>query len=580
MTKPLKAISSAFLAYFWPEMAVDDNFDHARTRLVCVFSLIVGTIGLLHSIPVYYISDTLPDHGVLISNLFCLTYFTVPAIWHRTHNLRLAAFVLVAIFWVHMEYLLIADRSDIWRRELFLIGPPIILLILVGRFTARIATALMVVNFLVLSIVFDAFPVEGTLAMTAALCTLMAGLSMYFTEVNKKEVHLKELRDEAQLADAQKSEFLAKMSHEIRTPLNGLSGVLQLLDETDLTPEQKELVQIGRSSGRNLMGLINGVLDYSKIAADGITIEQIPFARDALLTTAVQSQQAAATAAGLELKVYQDPRLPSCLRGDPVRLNQVITNLLSNAIKFSKEGDIRCEMIRDGDFVRVSVTDRGIGLTEEAQTRVFNKFEQASTATSREFGGTGLGLAICKELVELLGGRIGVNSTPLLGSTFWFTFPLIEADAQESQPALPVGDAGEPSATDFAGTHVLVVEDNKTNQLIVRRFLESMQITMDVVDDGRPALQLCATRRYDLILMDIQLLDMDGVEAATILRSGPGPNQRTPIVALSANILPEQTNAYLKAGMNACLGKPYRKDELVKVMARLLDRSNTDVSAA
>ncbi len=562
-------------AYFWPEMDVDDSFEHVRTRLACGFSLVIGAAGLLHSALIVTGSNSLSDSALLTSTLICLVYFAVPALWHKTHSLHFTAFALICLFWGHVNYLLMVETSDVWRREVFLLGPPIILMILLGRRMAYIAAGVMSVNLLVLASLKDTFPMEGAVAMIAALYSIVVGLSLFFSEIYQKEQHLKVLRDEEQQADLEKSEFIAKMSHEIRTPLNGLSGVLQLLDDTKLTAEQKELVEVGRNSGRTLMRLINGVLDYSKIAADGIIIEEIPFARSALLTTAFQSQEMATKAKGLKLEMVEDPQLPAWLRGDPTRLNQVITNFISNAIKFSNDGVIRCEILRDGKFAKVLVIDQGIGLTQEAQTRIFNKFEQASSATSRQFGGTGLGLAICKELVELMGGEIGVVSAPLQGSTFWFTFPLVEVD----KPAAII-PATAPSKLDLTDKRVLVVEDNKTNQMIVRRFLESMQATVDLVDDGRPALQRCAERRYDIILMDIQLLDVHGVETTEILREGPGPNQNTPIVALSANILPEQTSSYLKAGMNACLGKPYRKDELAKVMSAVLGKASTDAAVA
>jgi signal transduction histidine kinase/CheY-like chemotaxis protein len=568
----------ALKAYFWPEMAPDANFDNARTRLACGFSFLVGFVGLLHSAVTLPNTESPSVLMVLVSVIGGFAYFALPALWHKTRNLTLTAWALALLFWVHFNCQMLLEPSHEWRREIFLLAPATMLLILVGRASARVGSAVSIVNFLALALFTDVLTLEAAFAMIAAQITFTLGLAMYFDEVRNNEHYLTQLRDDAQRADREKSEFLANMSHEIRTPLNGLSGVLQLLEETDLTPEQAELVAMGRRSGVNLMRLINDVLDYSKIAADGVTIEQIPFESRSILATAAQSQGPAARTKGLSLEMVTEEGLPEWLIGDPTRLNQVLSNLLNNAIKFSSKGSIRCEIAREGDFVKVSVKDDGIGLTQEAQGRIFNKFEQASTATNRQFGGTGLGLAICKELVGLLGGEIGVISSPLMGSTFWFTFPLCATEAPNPSLAPHVSEAQDSS--DLAGTQVLVVEDNKTNQLIARRFLESMQINVDVAEDGRPALQLCAERSYDLILMDIQLLELGGVETTEILRAQPGPNQHTPIVALSANILPEQTNAYLKAGMNACLGKPYRKDELRKVMSGLLGRQPKAPSAA
>ncbi|MBO6896423.1 MAG: response regulator [Shimia sp.] len=463
-----------------------------------------------------------------------------------------------------------------WRQEIFLIGPPVLALLLVGLRAAAIATGVIAINLIVAAIWVDHLPF-GSMVVVAAVCvTLMIGLAMFHNEIERKEQRLIELRDEAQRADREKSDFLAKMSHEIRTPLNGLSGILQLLDESDLNEDQKSLVATGRSSGRSLMRLINDVLDYSKIAAHGITIENTPFATRELLTSVSTAQTAAAKAKELDLVLEVAADVPAWISADATRLNQVITNLLGNAIKFSQEGTITLQMSVQDTNLYVAVTDQGIGLTQEAQKRVFNKFEQASSATNRRYGGTGLGLSISKELIELMDGKIGVDSTPFKGSTFWFTVPLIPAEQPKSLPQQPAPNA----QTSFEGAEILVVEDNRTNQMIVRRFLESMDVNVEIVDDGRPALQRCTAKRYDLILMDIQLLDMDGVEATEILRATPGPNRKTPIVALSANILPEQTNAYLKAGMNACLGKPFRKDELSKVIGELVKARKADKPAA
>lgn len=324
------------------------------------------------------------------------------------------------------------------------------------------------------------------------------------------------------------------------------------------------------------MRLINDVLDYSKIAAHGITIENTPFAAREMLTSVSTAQAAAAKAKDLELVLEVAADVPAWISADPTRLNQVITNLVGNAIKFSQDGTITLHMSVQDTKLYVAVTDQGIGLTQEAQKRVFNKFEQASSATNRRYGGTGLGLSISKELIELMDGQIGVESIPFKGSTFWFTVPLMPAEQPKSLPEQPAQNALES----FEGAEILVVEDNRTNQMIVRRFLESMDVNVEIVDDGRPALQRCTAKRYDLILMDIQLLDMDGVEATEILRATPGPNRHTPIVALSANILPEQTNAYLKAGMNACLGKPFRKDELSKIIGELVKTPKAGKPAA
>ncbi|WP_058240479.1 ATP-binding protein [Shimia marina] len=559
---------SAFLGYFWPRPPEDEYFEGSRKQLLCGFSALITIFAATHFL---YLVLMHPKPGAAfalsagISAMLCLF---IPALCRVGLKPRWAAVLMSLLLLFYANVIVIHEADNNWRQEVFLLGPPMVAALLTGLRIAWLVTALVVINLILLALSLPSINMSAAFVLSATVLAVMSGLTMFKLELERKEKRLIDLRDNAQRADQEKSEFLAKMSHEIRTPLNGLSGVLQLLDETDLTPDQKELVATGRESGRGLMRLINGVLDYSKIAAHGVTVEILPVATASILESALHSQRPAAQAKDVDLITHIDPTLPLWLRADPVRLNQIITNFLSNAIKFSRNTPVQCRMELSGAFVKVSVSDRGIGLTEEAQTRIFKKFEQASSSTSRHYGGTGLGLAISKELAELMGGEIGVDSRPLAGSTFWFTFPLEACAASECRPAPPTETPAVQNK--FPGKKVLVVEDNRTNQMIVRRFLESMEVRVDLVEDGRPALQRCTTHQYDLILMDIHLPDLDGVRATEMLRQSPGRNQNTPIVALSANILPQQTQSYLEAGMNACLGKPFRKDELAKVVASLI----------
>ncbi|MGR3636067.1 MAG: response regulator [Shimia sp.] len=229
-------------------------------------------------------------------------------------------------------------------------------------------------------------------------------------------------------------------------------------------------------------------------------------------------------------------------------------------------------MSRHDDAIRVDVTDHGIGMTESARQRVFRKFEQATSSTNRKYGGTGLGLAISKELVELQGGEIDVTSTPGKGSTFWFTVPIVLAEAPEqTDTRLEHQHAEEAhSSANVEGAQVLIAEDNRTNQIIAERFLQSMGIEPVTVKNGLSAVQRCEDSKFDVILMDIQMPGMDGLEACAIIKTHGALNADTPIVALSANILPEQTAGYIRAGMIACLGKPFRKQELADVLSNLI----------
>lgn len=565
------------LRYFWPASTNEIGFKGARARLICSFAGLVSAVAILHTLHLYMVASDLPPLFWIFS-LACIGVFvSTPAIWQRTENLELATLVLVVVFVLYQNVVVITNQSHLLRQEVFLLGAPVIVILLTGARNGYIATALIVANILCLSLLEGAYELGAAITICVALIAVAIGLSLFYGEVLRKERELMSLREAAEQATKEKSDFLAKMSHEIRTPLNGLSGVFQLLEDTPLTEDQHMLLRTARASGYTLMSLVNDVLDFSKISEQGVTIEPRPTDTKTILETVCQSQEAAARTKNISLATQQDASLPECLNVDLVRVTQVLSNLIGNAIKFSEEGTILCKIETAGTFVKVSVTDQGIGLSHEAQTRIFEKFVQVDSSIYRDYGGTGLGLAICKELVELMGGEIGVKSAPQKGSTFWFTFPL-EA-CQETTAKEKQGNLGRQDYA-FDGLKALVVEDNRTNQLIARRFLESMNVEVEIVDDGFPALKSCETTAFDIILMDINLPQMSGVDATKALRNSSGQNKDTPIVALSANIFEEQTSAYMNAGMSACLGKPFKKEKLAELIHDLTQGAEEVIPAA
>ncbi|MFD2366097.1 two-component regulator propeller domain-containing protein [Pseudoduganella sp. GCM10020061] len=394
--------------------------------------------------------------------------------------------------------------------------------------------------------------------------------------LQENEEWLRQAKQRAEDATRQKSEFLANMSHEMRTPLAGVIGMLGFaLRDRQLQLATREQILRGKANAQALLGIINDLLDFSKIEAGKLSVEQIDFDLGAAVANVAALFEEQAGAQSITFGVTVDPALPRFVVGDPLRLRQVLVNLLGNAFKFTHAGavELRAERIQAEagvNLVRFSIADTGIGIPAEALPRVFQKFEQADTTTTRRYGGTGLGLAICRQLVELMDGTIGVTSTPGLGSTFTFTVPM--PDGVE-----PPQEAHVPRVPHTHRLNVLCAEDYPTNQIIVRMMVEELGHRVQVVENGALAVQACAAERFDLILMDGRMPEMDGATAARLVRSGGMPgaavlDRELMIVALTANASEEDRERYLAAGMDDFLAKPIDEDALHARLARAIER--------
>ncbi len=573
MNNPLIVhIKNSFLGYFWPNDKSDDRSLNMRIRLLCAFSFVIGFVGAIHNFIAFTGSSQLPLPVAIMSLAFLAIYFLTPALFFHTRNLSAVTIGILVAFTIHSNLMTIYDSQPDWNREMFLVGPACLASMLLSRRLALATSILIVSNLLLLGQFVDNVDPRSAHISILVTISVFTGLCLFRDEFERNAAELAMLQKNERDANRAKSELLAKMSHEIRTPLNGMAGIAQLLAETDLTDEQRNLLNTARSSGNTLARLINDILDYSKLEAGAGTLEVRPIVLRDFLPSAVSALYGLAKTKNLELVSEIDPSLPEAIQGDPIRLRQIVTNLLSNAVKFSDNGKINVTMTRASDQVRVIVSDCGIGMTSEQKLRVFNKFEQASDSTTRKFGGTGLGLAICRELVDLMGGEIGVDSQPDQGSDFWFTFPLIEAtDAPNSQKQKKKIDTA--GIERLKGRHVLLVEDNKTNQMIAERFLKSFGVFPSLAETGETAVRLANIERFDAILMDIQLPGISGLEAAKRIRKIAAPNLKTPIIALSANVMPDQEQSYLDAGMNDCLGKPFKKHALAGILLEQIEAS-------
>jgi signal transduction histidine kinase/CheY-like chemotaxis protein/HPt (histidine-containing phosphotransfer) domain-containing protein len=411
-----------------------------------------------------------------------------------------------------------------------------------------------------------------TFTLVAGGLVLLWSISRQNDLLARTRMAAEKAQAEAERASRAKTDFLAAMSHEIRTPLHGILGFTDLmLERSDIVPAIRRYAERIRISGLALLTVVNDVLDFSKIEAGAVELDLRPFSVRQLVVNCDSIIRKLAEAKGLALEVEIAPDIDGTVMGDEARLRQILLNLLNNAIKFTAVGKVALSVTRQSDAadrVCFSVTDTGIGIAPDKHDRLFQRFSQVDSSSTRQFGGTGLGLAISRRLVELMGGSIGVESEEGRGSRFWMTIPLPPAEPDQS--AEP---AAQPKTPARSG-RVLLAEDVDINQEIARAVLESAGYSLDIVPDGAKALEAVQQRSYGLVLMDIQMPVMDGITAARSIRALDGPAASVPIVALTANVYREQVAGFLAAGMNDHIAKPFRRDELLSKVERWLGASD------
>ena len=416
---------------------------------------------------------------------------------------------------------------------------------------------------------------------------LMGRLHLKDAALRHTLVELVEARDAAEAANLAKSQFLANMSHEIRTPLNGVLAMAQVLGRSALQTGQRDQVEVIRQSGETLLSLLNDILDVSKIEAGKLELEVADFDLGALVDSTAAAFAAVASRRKLDLVIAVSSDVRGTWRGDGARLRQIINNFLSNALKFTEAGCVRLELGAEEAGVKLTVSDTGMGIPADKLPLLFQKFTQLDASTTRRFGGTGLGLAICRELAELMGGSVSVQSRAGEGSSFTALLPLERVSCEAAEAAVASADPpAAPSAANLEvdpasqpdALRILAAEDNPTNQLVLTTIMQIFGVELTLASDGMEAVEAWRARDFDIVLMDIQMPKLDGVAATRRIRAEEASSgrRRVPILALSANALTHQVESYLAAGMDGHVAKPIELDKLQAALEAALAHDHSE----
>ena len=548
------------------------HFDNTANFLILILTFIVGRL-------YFYNLSGMPDFLTCGILLFLSTFFfavefrllntlrkmkkipseLMKSSIHRLTACKTAYFIpfMAFLFWpIKVNYL-----YDLLVGFGFIFVALIVLVSLSGgflRMLVREALLLLVSGLAIIAVNIDVqeTPYIGIamLFFSAFIFNMALGYNHFATELLKKRADLEKAVRKSEFAVRAKSEFLAVISHEIRTPMNGIIGMIDFLKESKLSKQQEEYIDTIMDCSRTLLNTLNDVLDISKIESGKFTIDKISFDLHGLLKGISKIIETTAKQKDLVFMFERDPELPTYMASDPNRIQQVTINLLNNAVKFTDTGIIHLKALYKPveKVIRIEVHDTGIGISQQQQKKLFENFSQADSSITRKFGGTGLGLSIAKQLITLMGGVIGVESTPGEGSVFWFEVPYAE-------PSSVISQDGPVVTGSVSNLRILLADDNHINQMIVSRILTNLGNEVKTCHDGQQALSAAKVGDFDLILMDLHMPGMDGITATEKIRALGGKHKTIPIIALTANLMEEHLKAALKAGMVDYISKPIDK---------------------
>lgn len=568
----------------------DDHITRAN-KLVILFVALISGIGLLGNYLLFvFRHDTVAwyDHIVLFFAPMCVVVVT-PKHCIESTNIEFTANMVFAASYLVVLANTLHTGSATGTVMYFMLALAICYALLFGWAGFVIAAIVSVCHFLFFLSLGESLQSEFSLAhrfyrfepasdtvgaiksfaivyLTAASCA-----AAFHTQMSGVVRDLAQARRIADEANRAKSDLLAVTSHEIRTPLNGVVGMLELAQHGALPPDQRHRIELAHKASRELVAILDDLLDLAKIEAGRLRLAEEPVSPRDIVSETVLLFAPKAAAKGLELDWSVTERTPEWVFGDPKRLRQIIWNLVSNAIKFTSSGSVKVELDCQVDpalgALHVSVRDTGVGLSESQISKLFQPFQQVRSRWSEDQGGTGLGLAVCKQLVEAMGGRIGVQSGQARGSTFWFTLP---AQAASSPLLLDENDLRLVRSLERDRTlRILVVDDHPVNQEVLREILSSLGHQVEIAKDGLAAITCAEGTAYDLILMDVRMPGMDGRATTLNIRSSAGPNQRTPIIAVTGDDEPLDRELSLAAGMSGFVRKPIAIAELLDQIEEL-----------